>query len=83
METIIIGYVGIIGYILGLYRENGKENGNYYIIIGLYREIFGLYWENGKENGNYYIIIGLYREYWGYIGRMENKMETIGIIGIL
>ena len=26
------------------------------------------------------IIIGLY---WGYIGIMENKMETTGIIGIL
>ena len=23
-----------IGFILGLYRDNGKENGNYYIIIG-------------------------------------------------
>ena len=23
--------IGIIGTILGLYRENGKENGNYYI----------------------------------------------------
>ena len=22
---------------LGLYRDNGKENGGYYIIIGLYR----------------------------------------------
>ena len=24
------GYIGIIGYILGLYRDNGTENGNYY-----------------------------------------------------
>ena len=23
-------YLGIIGYILGLYRDNGKENGSYY-----------------------------------------------------
>ena len=30
METAIMGYIGIIGYILGLYWENGKENGNYY-----------------------------------------------------
>ena len=29
------------------YRDNGKENGNYYSILGLYRD-------NGKENGNYY-----------------------------
>ena len=27
-------------YVLGLYRDNGKENGNYYIIIGY---ILGLY----------------------------------------
>ena len=33
---------------LGLYRDNGKENGNYYSILGLYRD-------NGKENGNYYL----------------------------
>ena len=32
METTIMGYIGIImGYILGLYRDNGKENGNYYV----------------------------------------------------
>ena len=30
METTI----GIIGYILGFYWDNGKENGNYYSIIG-------------------------------------------------
>ena len=38
-----------------LYRDNGKEHGNYYNILGLY-------WDNGKENGNYYL--GLH---WGYI----------------
>ena len=38
-ETTIMG----LGFwvILGLYRDNGKENGNYYIIIGY---ILGLYW---------------------------------------
>ena len=30
------GYIGIIRVILGLYRDNGKENGNYYSILGLY-----------------------------------------------
>ena len=30
MEITIMGYIGIIGHILGLYRDNGKENGNYY-----------------------------------------------------
>ena len=34
------------------YWDNGKENGNYYIIIGY---IQGIYWDNGKENGNYYL----------------------------
>ena len=29
----IVYYNIIIGYILGLYRDNGKENGNYYIIV--------------------------------------------------
>ena len=28
METTISGYIGII---LGLYRDNGKENGNYHL----------------------------------------------------
>ena len=28
-------YIGIFGVIQGLYRDNGKENGNYY--NGLYR----------------------------------------------
>ena len=31
-------------------RDNGKENGSYYIILGLY-------WDNGEENGNYYIVL--------------------------
>ena len=35
MET--IGIIGIIiGIILGFYRDNGKENGNYYSILGIY-----------------------------------------------
>ena len=25
------GCIGMIGYILGLYRDNGKEHGNYHI----------------------------------------------------
>ena len=41
METTIMGlYRDYIGYILGLYWDNGKENGNYYIKIGY---IVGLY----------------------------------------
>ena len=30
-----------MGYILGLYRDNGKEHGNYYSILGLHREYQG------------------------------------------
>ena len=39
------------------------------------RDKLGLYRDNRTENGNY-------RDYWGYIGIMEQKMETIGIIGV-
>ena len=35
------------------FRENGKENGSYYSILGLYRD-------NGKENGRYYSILMFY-----------------------
>ena len=42
--------------ILGLYWDNGKENGNYCSILGFY-------WDNGKENGNYCSILGLYFAY--------------------
>ena len=27
-------YIGVIWYIIGLYRDNGKENGSYYSITG-------------------------------------------------
>ena len=38
-----VPYMGIIGTILGFYRDNGKENGNYYIGV-IYNNIlvFGL-----------------------------------------
>ena len=29
LEGLYRGYIRIIGYILGSYRDNGKENGNY------------------------------------------------------
>ena len=55
--------------ILGLYKDNGKQNGNYYII----------YWENvgimkmNMETTTQYI--------WGYVGIRENKMgSTIRIL---
>ena len=40
-------------------RDNGKENGNYYSILWLYRIIGPL--NNGKENGNW-DYIGDYRD---------------------
>ena len=36
------------GLYWGLYRDNGKEHGDYYSIIG----DNGIYWDNGRENGN-------------------------------
>ena len=36
--------------VMGLYGDNGKENGNYYVGFR----------DNGKGNGNYCLI------YWGY-----------------
>ena len=35
------GYRGIIGYILELYRDHGKENGNYNIRIGYILGVIG------------------------------------------
>ena len=56
MET--IGIIGIIqrlywdniGVILGLYRDNGKENGNYYSMLGV-----KLCWGWGPLSGRQYI----------------------------
>ena len=55
---------------------------------------YSSYWDNGKENGNYYSILGIPLKgfigvilglYWGYIGIMENEMETtiMGYMGVL
>ena len=37
---------------MGLFKDNGKYNGNYYSILGLFKD-------NGNYNGNYYSILGL------------------------
>ena len=53
METTIDYYI-----IMGLYRDNGKENGNYYIIMGFIgimkkrRETTILSWVANPENSN-------------------------------
>ena len=43
--------IGIIGNVLGSYGDNGKENGNYYVV----------YRGNGKEHGSYYLGLGFLR----------------------
>ena len=50
------------GVILGLYRDNGKLNGNYrdypgFVLglLGIYIYILGLYRDNRKYNGNYHL----------------------------
>ena len=40
----------MIGFLLGLHRDNGKENGNYRDYIGIIGYILWLYRHNGKEN---------------------------------
>ena len=40
MET--TGSIGVIGYILGLHWDNGKENGNYYSILGYIGVMLGV-----------------------------------------
>ena len=34
---VLLGYWGYIGVMLGLFWDNGKENGNYYSILRLHR----------------------------------------------
>ena len=62
----------IQGLCVILVGDNGKENGNYYIIIGY---ILGLYWgyigimeKKMETTGIIGIILGLYR---GYIRTLE------------
>ena len=43
----------MVGYILELYWDNGKENGNYYIM----GYILELYWDSGKRKGKETTII--------------------------
>ena len=43
-----------MGSLLGLHRDNGKENGNYRDYKGIVGYILWLHRDNGKENENYY-----------------------------
>ena len=48
-----MGYIGITGYILsimGLYWDNGQENGNYWVLGLGYRESYGMW---GSAGGIY------------------------------
>ena len=41
--------LGLIRILLGLYWENGEENGNYWGLYRDYRVLYvGLYWDDGK-----------------------------------
>ena len=58
-----------VGLDRGLYRDNGKQNGNYYSVLGIflgswkkewnYYDILGSYRNDGKENGSYYLGLGV------------------------
>ena len=48
---------------------NGKENGNYYSILGLY-------WDNGQDNGKYDRILGLY---WPSVNQNGNSYSILGL----
>ena len=59
----------ILKVLSGLYWDNGKENGNYYVGL-VFKVILGLYWGNvgvtlGFCWGNFWDILGLLC--WGYI----------------
>ena len=62
-------YLLCLELIGGLYRENEKENGNYYIILGF----IGIMKKKMETIILYRDYIGLF---WSYIGIMEKKMET-------
>ena len=69
---------------MGLYRETGEDNGDYYSILGLYRDngkehgnnysILGLCRDNGKENGNYYSIL-VHRSKQQALATVGNKFQ--------
>ena len=50
-------YWGYIGVIRGLYGDNGKENGNYYIIIGYIERPPN--WGHGCKLGNKWAIMSI------------------------
>ena len=52
-----------IGFWKGLYGDNGKEHGNYYLRLRVWDlPLVSWEWRNGKENGNHYN--GFYRDYY-------------------
>ena len=83
MKTTI---VDLVIYWFGVYGDNGKENGKYYNIFGLYiyihTYILVLLWDKGSENGSNFSILRLQ----GHKGKkIEKNMETIitGYIGYI
>ena len=51
------GICRVLQNIWGLYRDNGKENGIYYIIGARIGNILGYIGIMEKENGNYYSML--------------------------
>ena len=55
---------------MGIYQDNGKENGNYGVYSGYIRDILGK-WKKKTETVG--VILGLY---WVSFRILETKMET-------
>ena len=76
-------YIGLYRVIQGLYWDNGKENGNYNIIVGyilgLYRGSIGIMEKNMEIS-----IMGFYRDITGFCrDRDPLKVEALeGLEGV-
>ena len=66
----MIVIVMIVGNILGLYRDNGQENGNYYNIVGHILGSYRKFWKNtdDRKSNNSFGAYGLGDTYWGLVG---------------
>ena len=72
----------IVGLYLLIYRDGGKENGNYYNRV-YFRVITGMMEKNMETTIVGYTYIYIYtRIYKGYIKMMEKKMEPT-IVGYI
>ena len=50
----MLSNIGVIGHILGVYRDNGKEHGSYYSILGSYSDNgFKGFWGTAHAKKNF------------------------------